>query len=197
MKDSASKQPREVNWEDHRLVRGCLTGNEEAWAVLIDKYKNLIFSIPLKYGLSRDDAAEIFQQVCVELFAQLATLRKPGALPKWLIQVTSHRCFHWKRHQGRFVSSEDEGPPEASAAHTPDSWSEELREAEREQFLRSALREMPPRCRQLIQMLFFEQPVRPYEQVAASLGIATGSVGFIRGRCLEKMRRQLRQMGFE
>lgn len=196
MTEPGSKQPKEILWEDHRLVRACLNGNQEAWAALIEKYKNLIFSIPIKYGLSRDDAAEIFQQVCVELFAQLANLREPGALAKWLMQVTSRRCFHWKRQQGRFVS-EDEAPAEPTAPHTPESWSEDLRDAEREQFLRNALREMSPRCRQLIHMLFFEQPVRPYDQVAASLGIATGSVGFIRGRCLQKMRRQLGQMGFE
>ena len=46
-------------------------------------------------------------------------------------------------------------------------------------------------------MLFFEHPSRPYQQIAEQLGIATGSIGFIRGRCLEKLRRRLEKMGFE
>jgi hypothetical protein len=45
-------------------------------------------------------------------------------------------------------------------------------------------------------MLFFEAPPRPYQQVAAALGLATGSIGFIRGRCLARLRRQLEQLGF-
>ena len=40
----------DVTWSDARLVRACLDGNELAWSALIAKYKNLIYSIPLKAG---------------------------------------------------------------------------------------------------------------------------------------------------
>jgi DNA-directed RNA polymerase specialized sigma24 family protein len=46
-------------------------------------------------------------------------------------------------------------------------------------------------------MLFFETPARPYQEVARELGIATGSIGFIRGRCLKKLRQALEQEGLE
>jgi len=181
---------------DHELVRGCLNGDSEAWAALIDRYKNLIFSIPIKYGFPQDDAAEIFQQVCVELFAGLENLRRVESLPKWLIQVAAHRCFHWRRQQARFVEpdpAESGEPGMADPAPLPD---EILRATEREQWLREAIAGLPPRCRQLVQMLFFESPARPYQEIARSLGIATGSIGFIRGRCLDKLRRQLETAGF-
>ena len=54
---------------DAQLVRDCLAGNEQAWCALIDKYKKLIYSIPVKWSLSRDDANDIFQAVCVDLYA--------------------------------------------------------------------------------------------------------------------------------
>ena len=54
-------------WPDARLVSECLGGSEEAWRALIFKYKNLIFSIPVKYGFSTDDATDIFQGVCLDL----------------------------------------------------------------------------------------------------------------------------------
>ena len=59
-----------LTWSDERLVRECLDGNEDAWATLISKYKNLIFSIPIKYGMTREDAADLFQAV-PELTAKL------------------------------------------------------------------------------------------------------------------------------
>lgn len=71
-----------------------------------------------------------------------------------------------------------------------------LRQAEEEQALREAISGLPPRCRELIRMLFFEEPAREYREAAASLGIAVGSIGFIRQRCLEKLRRRLAEMGF-
>ena len=45
-------------WSDERLVNACLSGDAEAWSALVGKYKRLIFSIPIKLGLSRDDASE-------------------------------------------------------------------------------------------------------------------------------------------
>jgi DNA-directed RNA polymerase specialized sigma24 family protein len=44
-------------------------------------------------------------------------------------------------------------------------------------------------------MLFFEQPSRAYCDVADALGIAVGSIGFIRQRCLEKMRKKVEELG--
>src|SRR6202046_4954571 len=88
-------------WPDPRLVRECLRGSEEAWCALIFRYKNLIFSIPVKYGFSADDSADIFQAVCLDLLSELPKLRKVKALPKWIMQVTAHKCFHRKQQQQR------------------------------------------------------------------------------------------------
>src|SRR5579872_5254462 len=90
------------DWPDDRLVRLCLNHDEDAWSVLIDRYKNLIFSIPIKYGFSREDAADIFQSVCLDFLRELPRLREVKALPKWLIQITAHTCQRRKRELGIF-----------------------------------------------------------------------------------------------
>ena len=59
-----------AGWSDERLVRACLDGDDDAWAALIDKYKRLIYSVPIKYGASPEDAADIFQ---VPLFGMINT----------------------------------------------------------------------------------------------------------------------------
>jgi RNA polymerase sigma factor (sigma-70 family) len=180
---------------DRKLVHGCLRGSQDAWNFLVDKYKNLIFSIPIRYGLSREEAADIFQAVCLELIQELPKLREPKALPKWLMQVTAHKCFHTKRQNSRTVSQDDEGAeiPEASV---PAEAELDIREVEEEQMLREAVAALSPRCRELIHMLFYEEPKRPYQQVASSLGLATGSIGLLRQKCLEQLKKRLNALGF-
>jgi len=56
--------------------------------------------------------------------------------------------------------------------------------------------ELTPRCRQLVHMLFYDEPARPYQEIAETLGIAVGSIGFIRQRCLERLRKRLLEEGF-
>ena len=181
-------------WPDRRLVEECLKGSQEAWSTLIEKYKNLIFSIPIKYRFSQDDAADIFQAVCLELLSELPSLRKPEALPKWIMQVTAHKCIHGKRQQQRTrlgdFNDQTFDPNVSPAGENI------LREAEQEQSIRQAIAELPLRCQQLMRMLFFEQPAIPYQEVARKLEIAPGSIGFIRQRCLERLRKKLIQAGF-
>ena len=57
-------------WSNTRLVKECLQGSEKAWSALVGRYKNLIFSIPVKYGFSPDEASDIFQAVCLELMSE-------------------------------------------------------------------------------------------------------------------------------
>ncbi len=184
----------DITWSDSRLIRGCLNGNEHAWAALIEKYKNLIYSIPLKYGASPDDAADIFQAVCLELFSALPGLRKTAAFRSWLMAVTAHQAFHWKKKTRR--RAEDELTPVEEETLAAEPSADLIEEVEREQMLRDAVARLPARCQEMIRLLFYQQPPLSYRDVAERLGLATGSIGFIRGRCLKRLQRTLADVGF-
>ena len=197
MTGTAARMQREPKRSsDEQLVAQCLEGNEEAWSALIDKYKNLIYSIPVKMGMYQD-AADIFQAVCLELLKELPNLREPRALPKWVMQTCYHKCLRHKKTSERQVQfGEEEGENQIAADDGSAMPEEMLAQLEREQLLRNALAESPPRCAQMIRMLFFEIPPRPYQDIAKQLGLASGSIGFTRGRCLNRLKKYLEKMGF-
>jgi RNA polymerase sigma factor (sigma-70 family) len=177
---------------DERLVKECLKGDQDAWAAFLAKYKSLIYSVPLKYGLSHDQANDIFQIVCMQILRRLETVRDFNSLPAWLIKVTTNACFYWISKERRFEPSDidtDLGP-------APEVPEEALTQIEQEQILREALAALNPRCRELLNMLFFQTPALPYAEVAKQLGLATGSIGFIRMRCLQRLRRHLEERKF-
>ena len=183
---------------DEQLIGRCLKGDQEAWSALIDKYKNLIYSIPIKLGMHQD-AGDIFQSVCIDLLSELPRLREHRALPKWLMQTCYHKCLHYQRAADRLVELAPEGadsnaaPPASSADDLPEQM---LVQLEQEQILRDAISELPEKCERMVRLLFFEFPPRPYENIAEELGMATGSIGAIRGRCLAYLRKHLEKRGF-
>jgi RNA polymerase sigma factor (sigma-70 family) len=190
----AKKAPATAAWNDARIVKECLSGSEEAWSLLIDKYKALIYSIPVKYNLSRQEAADVFQATCTELLIRLPELREPRALPKWLMQVAHHECYRMKRMNQRVVSRDAE--PNLPEPKIPPIAETLVQQTQEEQFLREAMTALTPQCRRLVELLFFETPSRPYTEVAEELGLAVGSIGFTRQKCIERLKRHLTELGF-
>lgn len=162
--------------------------------MLVDRYKNLIYSVILKYNPSPQDSADLFQAVCLDLFNELSRIRDPEAVSAWLIRVTSNKCYHWKK---RNIASPDEYDDRVEEAGTnAQPLADVLADLERQQIVREAMEELSPRCREMISLLFFQHPPLPYTEVAQRLSLARGSIGFIRGRCLRRLKKILEAKGF-
>lgn len=183
---------RFADWSDARLVAACLDRDSEAWSALIDRYKNLIYSVPVRMGLHQE-ANDIFQSVCLDLLRELDRLREPKALPKWLMQTCYHKCLAAQRRNERQAEMAEARDTE----HVAESAMPEelLFVIQQEQAVRNAIQALPERCLRLVQMLFYEDPPRSYDEVARELNLNTGSIGFIRGRCLKRLRQQLQNIG--
>jgi RNA polymerase sigma factor (sigma-70 family) len=193
--ETAAREAPSKSEPDDVLVARCLEGDQRAWSALIAKYKELVWSVPLRYRMPPEDCADIFQAVWMDLFADLKSLRQVKALRSWLITTAAHKCYHWKRRQ-QAGHPQIAALPEWDPEDSNPSFLQLKLQFEREQMLRDAMAVLPERCRKMIAMLFFEEPARSYDEVAKNLGLATGSIGFIRGRCLKKLRDALEGMNF-
>jgi RNA polymerase sigma factor (sigma-70 family) len=192
------RESRLQGYSDAVLCDECLAGNEEAWAVLLARYQNLIYSIPLKFHFTPDETADIFQAVVLDLFTGLEKLREREKLQHWLVAITRHRCIRYKERRQIEPLGEEEA--ERAIEELPDDRREAeawLMEIEQEQLLRDAIARVSQRCRELIHSLFYSDPAPEYRELAARLGVAKNSIGFIRDRCLKKLRAILEDKGFE
>jgi RNA polymerase sigma factor (sigma-70 family) len=184
-----NKEP-DSTWADEDLIRSCRGGNQSAWTALVEKYKKLVYSVPAKYQLPPEEAADIFQGVWIDLYRDLHRLQRIAGLRSWLVTAAARRSMlHKKRRQQRMKIDD---LPTQLLDDSP-CVQQLVEEAEEEQKMRDAVGSLPERCRKLVQLLFFEQPPRPYSEVARDLGLAEGSIGFIRGRCLDKLRKLFEQ----
>ena len=82
-------------WLDAEIIDACLDGNQKAWQALVSRYKRLVYSVPVKWGLSPEDAVDIFQGVWLDCFRQLASLRDMERLQPWLIRVAVRKCHRF------------------------------------------------------------------------------------------------------
>jgi RNA polymerase sigma factor (sigma-70 family) len=183
---------------DQELVMACLANNEVAWEVLISRYERLIYSIPIKLGMSPQEAIEVFQSVCFILLKKLATLRNHERLYSWLITTTTRECWRVRAlKQRELAPPQSDGPgrrPSPGDAHTAEQLAYERRmAAEQQQIVWDAISTLPDRYRELIIMLFFVNDEPTYEDIARKLNMPVSSIGPTRARCLEKLRKILEE----
>jgi RNA polymerase sigma factor (sigma-70 family) len=190
----------QLTYTDDELIRACLRGDQLGWNALVDRYAALIYSIPLKYGFTEADAADVFQSVCVTLLEKLASVRAPGGLPAWIITTTSRQCMAVARQHRRELSRTVADVLLASQPEPVDPEQlpeDELLALERQHAVRTAVSQLPVTCRRLVEALFSDDVKRTsYQQLADGLGVPMNSLGPTRARCLEKLRRLLLRAGF-
>jgi RNA polymerase sigma factor (sigma-70 family) len=171
-----------------RLVAQARDGDKRAWDAIVARYAPLIWSICRRYQLDRADADDVGQSVWLRLVDQLAVIREPAALPGWIATTTRRECSRVvtaTRRREAFGSALD---AEDIPDNHPDAAETGVLLAERNAALREAFGALPPRCQRLLALLIADPPV-PYADIGAELGIAVGSIGPNRARCLERVRR--------
>jgi RNA polymerase sigma factor (sigma-70 family) len=168
------------------LVRHARDGDERAWSALVERYAPLIWSLCRRYQLDATETADVGQNVWLLLVSHLDKIRDPAALQGWLATTTRRECRRTLNN-----AQVPQARHEPDAENIPDGTAEpieqELLAAERHSALCEAFTHLSPRDQQLITLLTEDPPV-PYAEISTRLGIAVGSIGPNRHRCLDKLR---------
>src|ERR1700677_2093187 len=82
---------------DAELVAACRTGDQEAWGLLVERYERLVFSVALRNGVSREEAADITQMTFMALLESIGRLRDDERLASWLMSVARRLAWRQRR----------------------------------------------------------------------------------------------------
>ena len=189
----SSKNRSIVADSDRDLILRCRQGSTGTWQRLLNKYERLVYSIPLRYGLSRDDAADISQITFTILIQSLDTLRDDSRLGPWLATVARRHTWRLMERNRRTIASEhlDDTSLAESAALLGKSDADSIEHWELTEWLEAGLSKIDERCRELLLALYFQPERSSYAEVGARFNMPTGSIGPTRARCLERLKQTL------
>ena len=114
---------------DAELATLACTGEVEALAALLERYRPSLYAAAIRLLRNRDDALDAVQETCVVALARLGVLRDPEAAGGWLHAVLRNTCLmrlrssHRDRPLGRVVVPElAPGPEEVLDGHALRDW---------------------------------------------------------------------------
>jgi RNA polymerase sigma-70 factor (ECF subfamily) len=187
--------------DESALIAELRAGSEEAFAWLIARYHQPIFSLLARTVFDRDDAADLTQEVFVKVFRGVGSFHGESSLRTWIYRIAlreaSNQRRWWMRHKQQEVAIDQEmqdgedGAPVCLKERLVDpseSPFDAVVHEENRALVEKALKEVPEPFRTTLILRDIEGFV--YEEVAEIEGVSLGTVKsrLVRGRAYLKAR---------
>ena len=169
-----------------RVVTAAARGDQGAWSALVARFRGRILRVTRAHGLNHHQADDVAQETWLRLYRNVDGVRNPEALGAWIDTTARRESLRAIGGRRREDLTGEEIGVEAAPPDDPDA---ELLQ-ERRAVLLNALEQLPVHQRRLIESLIAD-PEPSYAAVAEQLGLPVGSIGPTRGRCVERLRREL------
>ena len=139
-----------MHTDDGHIVHECLSGNAEAFALLVDRYKTRIFVLVYAKIGHVQDAEDITQDAFLNAFRKLSTLRRWDNFYAWLYSIAMNRCKEFYRTQQRRIDTALQFTQSSNIQADMDTQSDRLRN----QQLHEALASLPEMHRQVLMLRY-------------------------------------------
>jgi RNA polymerase sigma factor (sigma-70 family) len=169
------------------IVTAAARGDEASWQRIVERYSSLLWAVTRAHRLNDSDAADVFQTTWLRLIEHLPNIKNPDGIGAWLATTARRECQQTLRRASRSQPSDELDVLVDQQVAGADA---RLLRHERDAALWDAFKRLPERDRALLRMLTAD-PTPSYDEIAAALGIAIGSIGPMRGRALERLRCEL------
>lgn len=167
---------------DYELVQRALNErDQQAYAALMDRYRESIYFMLLKMVNNKDDAEDLTIEAFGKAFRRLAQYTPQFAFSTWLFKIASNNGIDFLRKKRIKALSLDTGfrneeGDSMEMAISDDQLDpiESLERKERFELLREVVNRLKPRYRQLIELRYFQE--LSYEEIAEELDLPLGTV---------------------
>jgi len=158
---------------DHELISRIRTGDQRAFAELIDRYKARIFHTTLRILGNREDAEEASQDTFVRAYRGLENFREDATFSTWIYRICVNTCLNLLESRKRFKAQDIDNTPAEDLPYI-ESPENNFEEADLQARVFSVMANLPAKYRTIL-VLYHIQHLA-YQEIAAIMQMPMGSV---------------------
>ncbi|MCC5943694.1 MAG: sigma-70 family RNA polymerase sigma factor [Bernardetiaceae bacterium] len=167
--------------QDFELIDSAVSGEEKAYAELMDRYRTSVYYMLLKMVKNTDDAEDLTLEAFTKAFKSLHKFKKEYTFSTWLFRIATNNCIDFIRKRKLDTMSlhtsymNDNG--DAIGVDIKDANLNPQEEAINEQkkrIVRDFVDLLPGKYKRLVKLRYFDE--LSYEEIAATLDAPLGTV---------------------
>jgi len=153
------------------LVEKIKDGNRTAFEELVLKYQKEIYFLAYRMVFNKEDAADVVQEIFVQVFRKIHQFRSASTFKTWLYRVAINQCKNFLR-----VLKKDRGyvPAEDYVVTDPnDSQLDVLLKNEKVDLISETIEKLPKKQKAILILRTYQE--LSYEEIAEIVGGSVGS----------------------
>lgn len=159
---------------DDIIINKILAGDANLFTVLVDRYKDLVFTLGLRMLKNREEAEEVSQDTFIKVYRSLNKFKGDSKFSTWIYKVAYNSCLDQikknKKHQNNVEINEFT----QYQIKTIDNAFDVLVEEERNQMIQNCLNLLPSEDSFLLTLYYFEE--QSLEEIAKIVGLNANTV---------------------
>jgi len=159
---------------DNWYIKLVLGGDVHAYANLVDRYKDMVFTLAARMLHNREEAEEVAQDTFLKAYRSLQTFRGQAKFSTWVYKITYNTCISRLRKKKQAVCSIDEADLSGSMAAEAENGLGKLEKEERRMLVNRALEELEEEDVFLITLYYYDD--RPMDEIAGITGLSRNHV---------------------
>jgi len=177
---------------DTFYLQQIMTGNVRAYAILVEKHKEMVFSIALKILHNREDAEEIAQDVFVKAYQSLANFKNEAKFSTWLYRIVYNTAISKVRKKKIELSPLDESTINNYSDDTSENQFLLSDDPDRFELLQKALQSLPE-DENVIVSLFYQND-SSIEDISSVTGLTVANVKVKLHRIRKKLYTEMQRL---
>ncbi len=179
------------NQSDLDYINKIVDGDTSAFAILVDRYKDLVFTLAYKMLKNREEAEEIAQDTFIKIFKSVGKFKGDSKFSTWVYKVTYNTCLDYLKKKKRGINITYIEDFDLQQLKTLDKISNAIDEKEKNQLIHDCLNVLPSEEAFLLTLFYFEQ--QSTDEIAKVMDTNANNIKIKLYRTRKKMALLLRQ----
>ncbi|WP_035646423.1 RNA polymerase sigma factor [Flavobacterium sp. ASV13] len=159
---------------DQHYIDKILQGETNAFAVLVDRYKDMIFTLSLKMVKNREEAEEAAQDTFIKVFNSLSKFKGDSKFSTWIYKISYNNCLDRLKKNKKEENNISIDEFSSHLVKTMDNALSALVDTERKQAIQNCLNLLPSDDNFLLTLFYFED--QSLEEIGKIMNINANNV---------------------
>ncbi|WP_460219797.1 RNA polymerase sigma factor [Psychroserpens sp. MEBiC05023] len=170
---------------DQILINQIIDGDTSAFSVLVDTYKDLVFTLALRMLKNREEAEEVAQDTFIKTYKSLHKFKGDSKFSTWIYRVAYNTCLDRIKKNRKYLNDVEINEFTTHQVKTIDNALDKLELEERNEAIQRCINHLPSEDSFLLTLYYFDD--LSLDEISKIVGITANSIKVKLFRCRKKL----------